>query len=217
MLATYFGQDHVNSRGVHRTNGYKAIKEYADVVNIWDSEGKSVPFEIQDFIETESRKGERGARQTIEDLLKQDERDAERWAEKVSETKDRRIRELQRKRREELISYNEYEEQMRNIEETLNPETATEFDLLDEKAQQSRLRSEQREKEKQAKREQRLREREQQNNPDTRKWYEKDEELSLEEMLTEDGDDFEFEIERDVGGISIEDLLEMDDEDNDYI
>lgn len=217
MLATYFGQDHVNSRGVHRTNGYKAINEYADVVNIWDSEGKSVPFEIQDFIETESRKGERGARQTIEDLLKQDERDAERWAEKVSETKDRRIRDLQRKRREELISYNEYEEQMRNIEETLNPETATEFDLLDEKAQQSRLISEQREKEKQDKREQRLREREKQNNPDTRKWYEKEEELTLEEMLTEDGDEFEFEIERDVGDISIEDLLGMDDEDNDYI
>ena len=216
MLATYFGQDYINSRGVHRTNGYKAINEYADVVNIWDSDGKSVPFELQDFIEKESRKDEKGTSQTIEDLIQQDQRDQERWVEKVEETKNRRIRELQRKRREELISYDEYEEQMRNIEETLDPETATEFDLLDEKAQKSSLRKARKEQEKQARREKRRREREQEDNPDTRKWYEKDDEISLEDMLA-DEEDYDVEIEKDFGDISLEDLLNMDDEDDEYI
>lgn len=218
MMATYFGQDRINSRGVHRTNGYKPINQYADVVNIWDSEGKSVPFEMQDYIESEARKSNKVSQNlTIEDMINQDAKDEQRWEEKVESVKNQRIRNLQHQRREEQITYQEYEEKMRHIEETLTPETATEFDLLDEKAQRSRLRQEQKEAEKQAKREQRLREREQQKEEDTRKWYEQEQdELSLEELLNNDEEvNLDEPIEtkaRYNQELTLEDLLEEDEE-----
>src|SRR5699024_7900778 len=91
MMATYFGQDRINSRGVHRTNGYKPINQYADVVNIWDSEGKSVPFEMQDYIESEARKSNKVSQNlTIEDMINQDAKDEQRWEEKVESVKNQK-------------------------------------------------------------------------------------------------------------------------------
>ena len=209
MLATYFGQDRVNSRGVHRTNGYKAINEYAEIVSILDAKGKTVPFELQDFLETEARKGTKGTKQTIEDILQQDDKEKERWEVKVETVKDQRIREAQRLRREEKISYTEYEQRMREIEETLVPETATELDLLDVRARENRIRQQEKEAEKQAKREQRLRERNKKQEVDTTKWYDQE---GLTEIHPEEEDDrYEGnDIKSDIGNITLEELLELE-------
>lgn len=208
MFATYFGQDRINSRGVHRTNGYKSITDYAELVNIWDTDGKSVPFEMQDFIEDEARKEEANTRQTIEDIIQKDIDEELRRAKKIESVKDSRIRELQRKRREEKISYEEYEEQMRILNETLTPDKATDFDLLDDSVQKQKIKQKQREEQKNALREKRRLERQKENNPDTRKWYEKDSDLSLEDLIGED-DEYEFDGAKVINNISLEDLLEM--------
>lgn len=210
MLATYFGQDRVNSRGVHRTNGYKAIKEYADIVNILDYSGNSVPFELQDFIEKEARKGVKGTKQTIEDMIQNDEKEKERWKTKVESYKDQSIREAQRLRREEKITYKEYEERMRDIEERLTPETATDLDLLDERARESRIRQKQKDQLKKEKQEQRLRDKMKKDEEETSKWYDEDSSYPDLETLLE-GDDYEdLDIDIDISDMTIEELLELE-------
>ena len=217
MLATYFGQDRVNSRGVHRTNGYKPISDYAEVINIWDTDGDSVPFELQDLIEKEARRTEKVSSQTIEGILEEDEKEQAKWEDKVERVKDERIRSLQRRRRDEKITYEEYEEQMEHIERTLKPEVATEFDLLDEKAQRSRLRQKQKEEEKLERRERRRSEKERQEEEDNTKWYEKEDSLTIEDLIYQDEDEVE-EIEQQeddlssLGNISLEDILGEDDD-----
>lgn len=206
MMATYFGQDRVNSNGVHRTNGYKSIMEYADIVNLYDDKGKSVPFELEDLLFEESRKNARNVsnNKSIEELMQEESEDKHKWEDKVADVKDHRVEQVQRLRREEKISYAEYEERMRDIEVTLNPETATEEDLLDEKARVSLERQRIVAEKKQARREQRMREKEKVSEEDTSKWY--DEELPELNIPEEDryGDK---DIEVGILDVSLEELL----------
>ena len=217
MLATYFAQDRVNTRGIHRTNGYQRITEYADIVNIWDNSGHSVPFEMLDNVERESSKIGSANNKTLDDLLDQQAGEDNKWADKVEETKRQRISEIQRLRREEKISYEEYEERRAKIEEVLNPETATEFDLLDEKSQRSRIRQREKELEKEKRKNNRNKNKTSEEES-TVKWYEQDDELLNsvdEELLTGDETRYDRDIEVDIGNLTIEDLLNLGERDDD--
>ena len=94
--------------------------------------------------------------------------------------------ELQRLRKEERITFEEYEQKMEEVEEKLTPEKATEYDLLDEQGKKRYKREQEKaeqRKEREKERERKRREKELADKEESdEKWYE-GEELSLEELL----------------------------------
>lgn len=179
FLAEYFDVDAVNASGIHKASGFRDFNEFVDLVSVIDKDNREVPISLFDdlmnsHVTIASNKG-------IDDLVKETERERERWDARRQRSYDAKESKLMDDRRQDRITHQEYEERMAKLKEEHLPENFNELVEMSEEARARHLEQQELERQKELRRQERKRQKER--DQDTRKWYEREDGLQTDKQI----------------------------------
>lgn len=196
FLANFFGLEAVNTEGIHKTDGYQNLSKYVDLLEVYDQDGKLVPIHLFDEIITPYLSNDTFS-SDLDDMIAKGQEEEEKWEQRRLRSYEKKEKELQRERRLDNITHDEYLKRLDQLKEDHLPENFNEIVEMDEKARDAYFKEQERKELKEQKRD---RIRKEKVKKKENKWYElKDLGLDADVELV-DPEEIEVELEEEKTG-----------------